>query len=109
MTGLAWYQKAKLPLGAFSTLLWVQVQLMEEPQEGAFGGNIVCGAVRSATVACFTSDAASWCGCFPSRRRKRFEADPVVIGSVDLNRDQLLQFAVSRRALLRRRPAGAVY
>ena len=37
-TGLAWFQRAKLPAGAFSTLLWIGVLQQEEAQTGAFGG-----------------------------------------------------------------------
>ncbi|MBN2477032.1 MAG: protein phosphatase 2C domain-containing protein [Pirellulales bacterium] len=93
VTGLAWYQKAKLPLGAFSTLLWVQVQLMEEPQEGAFGAyRLWGGAIGDSCL--FHVRRGELVRMFPIQAAEEFEADPVVIGSVDLNRDQLLQFAV---------------
>src|SRR6185369_8678746 len=37
-TNLAWFQKAKLPSGAFSTLLYARVCQAEASHEGGFGG-----------------------------------------------------------------------
>ena len=36
-SSLAWFQRAKLPMGAFSTLLWVRVLEAEHAAAGSFG------------------------------------------------------------------------
>jgi len=91
VTGLAWFQKAKLPLGAFSTLVWVQVAPMEEEREGAFGGYRLRGyAIGDSCL--FQVRRGEPVRMFPPLAAEQFEADPVVLGSVDLNRDQLQQF-----------------
>jgi hypothetical protein len=91
VTGLAWFQKAKLPLGAFSTLVWVQVAPLEEEREGAFGGYRLRGyAIGDSCL--FQVRHGEPVRMFPVLAAEQFEADPVVLGSVDLNRDQLQQF-----------------
>jgi hypothetical protein len=91
VTGLAWFQKAKLPLGAFSTLVWVQVAPFDEDREGAFGGYRLKGyAIGDSCL--FHVRRGEVVRMFPTLTPEQFEADPVVLGSVDLNRDQLQQF-----------------
>jgi len=90
-SGLAWFQKAKLPLGAFSTLVWVQVAPLDDEREGAFGGYRLSGfAIGDSCL--FQCRGGELVRMFPMENAAQFEADPVVLGSVDLNRDQLQQF-----------------
>jgi len=88
---LAWFQKAKLPAGAFSTLLWVRLSSVEDAVAGTFGayrlralavGDSCLLHVRHGEVL----------RTFPIEKSDEFEADPVVLGSVDLNRDGLVEF-----------------
>lgn len=86
--GLAWFQKAKLPLGAFSTLLWLRLQENEDREQpyrlrGFAIGDTCLFHVRDGQVLC----------TFPVKEAAEFEADPLVLGSVDLKRDHLLKFA----------------
>ncbi len=91
VTGLAWFQKAKLPLGAFSTLLWVDVAPVEEPQPGQFGAyRLRCRAIGDSCL--FHVRGGELVRSFPMRESSEFEADPVVLGSMDLSRDELMQF-----------------
>jgi hypothetical protein len=86
--GLAWFQKAKLPLGAFSTLLWLRLQASDDGgqsyrlQAHAIGDTCLLH-VRDGQVL----------RTFPVQESPEFEADPLVLGSVDLKRDHLLKFA----------------
>ncbi len=91
--GLAWFQKAKLPLGAFSTLLWVQVAPLPEDEQvpGRFGARRLTGfAVGDSCL--FHVRHGEVLRCFPVQSLDQFEVDPIVLGSVDLKRDQLVSF-----------------
>lgn len=91
VSGLAWFQKAKLPLGAFSTLVWVRVEPMDDEREGAFGAYRLEGyAIGDSCL--FHCRRGELVRMFPMENAAQFEADPVVLGSVDLNRDQLQKF-----------------
>lgn len=90
-SSLAWFQKAKLPLGAFSTLLWVRVLPVEEDRPGAFGGYRMQGfAIGDSCL--FHVRHGEILRAFPIQKAEELEADPLVVGSIDLKRDQLLQF-----------------
>ena len=88
---LAWFQKPKLRDGAFSTLLWVVITPIDEsdrqPQDPwrlrafAVGDSCLFHVRRSELLR-----------TFPIEKAEELEADPVVIGSVNLNRDELLEF-----------------
>ena len=88
---LAWYQKPKLREGAFSTLLWVEIlpidQSDRQPQDPwrlrvfAVGDSCLFHVRRKQLLR-----------SFPVERADELEADPVVIGSVDLNRDERVEF-----------------
>jgi len=94
-SGLAWFQKAKLPLGAFSTLLWVQVAPASEDEQvpGRFGARRLRGfAVGDSCL--FHVRHGEALRCFPVQSTDEFEADPIVLGSVDLKRDQLVSFGL---------------
>jgi len=91
VSGLAWFQKAKLPLGAFSTLVWVRVAPMEEEREGAFGAyRLQAYAIGDSCL--FQVRGGELVRMFPTLEAEQFAADPLVLGSVDLNRDRLQQF-----------------
>ena len=90
-TGLAWFQKAKLPMGAFSTLLWVRLLPVDEQQEGTFGAYRLQGfAIGDSCL--FHVRGGELVRTFPIQKAEELEANPVVLGSVDLNRDQLMEF-----------------
>jgi len=85
---LAWFQRPKLREGAFSTLLCVRlVAPGEGPERGWRLQSLAVGdsclfLVRDGTVL----------RKFPIQASAELESDPVVLGSVDLNRDERLSF-----------------
>jgi serine/threonine protein phosphatase PrpC len=88
---LAWFQKPKLREGAFSTLLWVT--LVEEGPDGDEGPGacrIQCLAVGDSCLLCL--EDGRMVRSFPIERAEQFEADPVVVGSLDLGRDERIEF-----------------
>jgi len=92
-TGLAWFQKAKLPMGAFSTLLCTRVCTVDDARAGAFGGyRLVAFALGDSCL--FQIRGGELVRSFPLESADQFEVDPIVLGSVDLKRDHLLQFAI---------------
>jgi hypothetical protein len=91
--GLAWFQKAKLPRGAFSTLLCARVCAVDDAPAGTFGGyRLVAFALGDSCLFQIRGDERV--RSFPLETSAQFEADPMVLGSVDLKRDHLLQFAM---------------
>jgi hypothetical protein len=88
---LAWFQKPKLRDGAFSTLLWVVITPIDEsdrqPQDP---WRLRAFAVGDSCL--FHIRGSELLRSFPVEKAEELEADPVVIGSVDLNRDELLEF-----------------
>ncbi|MGA2254527.1 MAG: protein phosphatase 2C domain-containing protein [Thermoguttaceae bacterium] len=92
-SSLAWFQKAKLPMGAFSTLLFTHVCEVDDAQAGAFGGyRLVAFALGDSCL--FQIRSGELVRSFPLETADQFEVDPIVLGSVDLKRDHLLQFAI---------------
>src|SRR5271165_3112235 len=92
-SSLAWFQKAKLPAGAFSTLLYARVCEVENAPAGAFGGyRLVAFALGDSCL--FQIRGGELVRSFPLETSEQFETDPIVLGSVDLKRDHLLQFAL---------------
>ena len=90
--GLAWFQKAKLPLGAFSTLLCARVCEVDDARAGAFGGyRLTAFALGDSCL--FQVRGGELVRSFPLQTSAQFDANPVVLGSVDLKRDHLLEFA----------------
>ncbi len=90
-SGLAWFQKAKLPTGAFSTLLWVQIEPLGEQREGAFGALRMKGhAIGDSCLLHFRG--SELVRSFPIEHSQQLQDDPLALGSVDLGRDQLMQF-----------------
>ncbi len=91
--GLAWFQRAKLPMGAFSTLLYARVSEMADAHAGAFGGyRLTAFALGDSCL--FQIRGGELVRSFPLETAAQFEADPIVLGSVDLKRDHLLEFAL---------------
>ncbi len=90
-TGLAWFQKAKLPTGAFSTLLWAQLLPLPADRAGAFGGfRLVAHAIGDSCL--FHLRHGELLRCFPLSSVAEFENNPLALGSADLGRDALMQF-----------------
>ncbi|NQU24160.1 MAG: protein phosphatase 2C domain-containing protein [Candidatus Nealsonbacteria bacterium] len=90
-SALAWFQKAKLPLGAFSTLLWIRLSPIEDDGPGTFGAyRLRAFAVGDSCL--LHVRHGEILRMFPIEKSEEFEADPVVLGSVDLNRDALVEF-----------------
>jgi hypothetical protein len=90
-TSLAWFQKAKLPAGAFSTLLWIRVSPSDGDEPGAFGAYHLQGHAVGDTCL-FHARHGEILRTFPLQTAAEFEASPAALGSVDLNRDQNVQF-----------------
>lgn len=91
-TGLAWFQKAKLPTGAFSTLLWAELSPLGSDQAGSFGGlRLVARAIGDSCL--FHIRHGELLRCFPMTSAAEFANNPLALGSVDLGRDALMKFA----------------
>ena len=92
-SSLSWFQKAKLPQGAFSTLLYARVCAGDGALDGNFGGyRLVAFALGDSCL--FQVRGGELVRSFPLENSAQFEADPIVLGSVDLKRDHLLEFAI---------------
>ena len=90
-SSLAWHQRAKLPNGAFSTLLVVRVVAPDRTAEGTFGGHrLLAYAVGDSCLLHVRS--GELVRTFPLQSAEQFDADPIVLGSVNLRRDHLLKF-----------------
>jgi hypothetical protein len=80
---LAWHQRSKLKNGAFTTLLTATLLGGETPRLAAWAiGDCNLFHVRSGKLL----------RSFPVEKSEQFGIDPLVIGSIDANRDQLLEF-----------------
>lgn len=88
---LAWFQKAKLREGAFATLLWLRLAAGEEASPGPPPCRLVGRAVGDSCLFLVRGGETLW--SFPAQSASQLEADPLVLGSVDLNRDDVLAFA----------------
>jgi hypothetical protein len=89
--GLSWFQRAKLPSGAFSTLLWVGVAPLEDAHSGTFGGWRL-GAYAIGDSCLFHVRGKELVRTFPIQNAAELQIDPIVLGSMDLGRDQFVQF-----------------
>ena len=88
---LAWFQRAKLPTGAFSTLLWIRLSPIEDDRPGTFGAyRLRAFAVGDSCL--LHVRHGEILRMFPIDNSAQFEADPIVLGSIDLNRDGLVEF-----------------
>lgn len=88
---LAWFQKAKLREGAFSTLLAIRLV----PPDEATPEDEPTWRLRGLAIgdSClFLVRAGKVLRKFPIQTSLELQSDPVVLGSVNLNRDELLEF-----------------
>ena len=92
ISGLAWFQRAKLPAGAFSTLLWLCLLPTDDAEASAYGGSRLLGHAIGDTCL-FVVRGGELVHAFPLQSSAEFQVDPIALGSVDLKRDHLLQFA----------------
>lgn len=96
---LSWFQKPKLPQGAFSTLVWLELTDADRPDAGAND--------KAADKSSETSGYRAWAigdSCmfhlrdgetlrmFPSLTLDDLQRDPLALGSVDLGRDAMIAF-----------------
>lgn len=85
---LAWFQRPKLREGAFSTLLYIRLLPSGDDSEGSWRlqglaiGDSCLFLVRDGSVV----------QRFPILTSAELQSDPMVLGSVDLNRDERLSF-----------------
>jgi hypothetical protein len=84
---LAWFQKAKMRDGAFSTLLWIS--LVPEPS-GDGAATLHACAVGDSCL--FLVRGGKTRRSFPVEDSQELEANPLVLGSLDLKRDHLVRF-----------------
>jgi hypothetical protein len=88
---LAWFQKPKLREGAFSTLLWIEL----EPAGADAGAGPEAWRLRAKAVgdSCLMHlRGGELLGTFPIEKADELKDNPVVIGSVDLGRDDAIEF-----------------
>lgn len=87
---LAWFQKAKMQQGAFSTLLWFALEPCD-PSEGTFGTyRLRAWAIGDSCL--FHVRDGTLLAKFPIQSADELQADPLVVGSLDLRRDGMLEF-----------------
>jgi hypothetical protein len=86
---LAWFQKPKLREGAFSTLLFVR---LDAPAEDA--GEWRLRGLAIGDTCLFHVREGKLLSRFPVQSAIEFQGDPLVIGSIDLNRDPMLAFCL---------------
>lgn len=89
-SGLAWYQRAKLREGGFSTLVWLRLLDNQGLRDGRDQSPIEVMAVGDSCVFHVRNDALL--ESFPLEASSQFDSSPMVLGSVDLKRDGQLQF-----------------
>ena len=88
---LTWFQKAKLKQGAFSTLLWAALQPRED-QDRPLPGEYRLRSFAIGDSCLFLLRDGCLLRSFPMENVAQFQADPLVIGSLDLGRDDRLAF-----------------
>lgn len=86
---LAWFQKAKLHDGAFSTLLWLMLVGPSEMPD-ASGWRLRGDAVGDSCL--FLVREGKVVRAFPITSAEQLEASPMALGSVDLKHDDRVEF-----------------
>ena len=89
-SGLAWYQRAKLREGGFSTLVWLRLLDNEALHDGKEESVVEVMAIGDSCL--FHVRHEKVLESFPLDATHDFDSSPLVLGSVDLNRDGQLQF-----------------
>ncbi len=90
VSGLAWFQKAKMRQGAFSTLLWMCLTPADEDRQPPEGYRLAGFAIGDSCL--FHVRGGEVLRTFPITSAAELDANPLVIGSMDLKRDDLLEF-----------------
>lgn len=86
-SGLAWYQRAKLREGGFTTLVWMRIAA-----DSAGGETFRLEALAIGDSCLFHIRGDEMLASFPIGASLQFDSSPLVLGSVDLHRDGQLQF-----------------
>lgn len=94
---LSWFQKAKLREGAYSTLLWVRL-LPDTENLQPNAARLLARAVGDSCL--FHVRAGRTLAVFPIQQSADFEANPIVVGSVDRDHDDLLEFKTLEVSIL---------
>ena len=89
-SGLAWYQRAKLREGGFSTLVWLRLLENDGLRDGREQSPVEVMAIGDSCLFHIRDD--EMLQSFPLDATHAFDSSPLVLGSVDLNRDNQLQF-----------------
>ena len=89
-SGLAWYQRAKLREGGFSTLVWMRLLNNDKLSDGPNESAAEVMAIGDSCLFHVRDDELL--ESFPLHSSHEFDSSPLVLGSVDLNRDDQLQF-----------------
>lgn len=89
-SGLAWYQRAKLREGGFSTLVWLRLLDNNQLRDGQKESEAEVMAIGDSCLFHVRDDELL--ESFPLDTSHEFANSPLVLGSVDLNRDGQLQF-----------------
>lgn len=89
-SGLAWYQRAKLREGGFSTLVWLRLLENDDLRDGREQSSAEVMAIGDSCLFQVRDD--EMLEAFPVDTARAFDSSPLVLGSVDLNRDDQLQF-----------------
>ncbi len=90
VSGLAWYQRAKLREGGFSTLLWLRLLDNGGLRDGREESRIEALAIGDSCL--FHVRGDELLESFPLDCTGQFDSSPLVLGSVNLKRDDQLQF-----------------
>lgn len=95
ISNLAWFQKAKLKQGAFATLVWIclfsrsEIDVAPDDPDAAY----LCQAFAVGDSCLFHVRDDALLTSFPIQASAELEANPLAVGSMDLNRDQMLRFS----------------
>lgn len=92
---LPWNQRSKLQQvgGAFSTLLWIEVQPLDndaDSESAVKRYHVTCTAIGDCNL--FSYRNGEYRDSFPMESSAQFDEDPLSICSVNLGRDNTLQF-----------------
>ncbi len=93
---LAWHQRSKLQAGAFSTLLAAKVAPAADSADSTYG--LTAWAVGDCNLF-HVRDGQMLCS-FPIEESAQFGIDPLALGSMDVNRDHLIEFCHIQRECL---------
>jgi hypothetical protein len=87
---LPWHQRARLPTGAFSTLLWIKLTEIPAASLGAADFRLEAQAIGDSCF--FLVRQNRLCRAFPVLESRHFGTNPPTVGSVDQHHDDDLVF-----------------